>query len=305
MPLTIYTARLPRPEKGRRGYTGRDLLDVTRQAADAAALRGEPAPGAPFAPSRELLSWGLAECRAGRREASFPEYVERYLDEMRASWKRNRAAWVALASRGGVTLGCFCETAWLCHRTPLAKMLASVARGVLGIDAAECGERPGPMRALSLWQPWATYIVIGAKTIETRSWGTTYRGPVAIHAAKTKAGLPPTPEHAAVVPGAAELAYPLGVVVAVADLVDVLHVERHDPVYVDPSLLAVISGTRSWHVSRADVALGDLSIGRWAWRLANVRALRTPVALRGMQGLWEIDEATERAVMAQAEASRG
>lgn len=180
MPLTIYTARLPRPEKGRRGYTGRDLLDVTRQAADAAALRGEPAPGAPFAPS------------------------------------------------------------------------------------------------------------------------------VAIHAAKTREGLPPTAEHtAALPPDLCILEFPLGAVVAVADLVDVLHVERHDPVYVDPSLLAVISGTRSWHVSRADVALGDLSIGRWAWRLANVRALRTPVALRGMQGLWEIDEATERAVMAQAEASRG
>lgn len=41
------------------------------------------------------------------------------------------------------------------------------------------------MRCISLWQPWATLIAIGAKKIETRSWSTSYRGPLAIHAAKT------------------------------------------------------------------------------------------------------------------------
>lgn len=44
------------------------------------------------------------------------------------------------------------------------------------------------MKALTLWQPWATLIAIGAKTIETRSWSTNHRGPLAIHAAKTTAG---------------------------------------------------------------------------------------------------------------------
>lgn len=38
-------------------------------------------------------------------------------------------------------------------------------------------------QAISLWQPWATFIVEGAKWIETRSWETKYRGPIAIHAA--------------------------------------------------------------------------------------------------------------------------
>lgn len=32
------------------------------------------------------------------------------------------------------------------------------------------------MRGLSLTQPWATLVAIGAKKIETRSWTTTYRG---------------------------------------------------------------------------------------------------------------------------------
>ncbi len=41
------------------------------------------------------------------------------------------------------------------------------------------------LRVLSIRQPWATLLASGVKTIETRSWGTTYRGLIAIHAAKT------------------------------------------------------------------------------------------------------------------------
>jgi len=40
------------------------------------------------------------------------------------------------------------------------------------------------MKALTLWQPWASLVATGAKRIETRSCVTKYRGPLAIHAAK-------------------------------------------------------------------------------------------------------------------------
>lgn len=40
------------------------------------------------------------------------------------------------------------------------------------------------MKAVTLTQPWATLVAIGAKQIETRSWPTNYRGPLAIHAGK-------------------------------------------------------------------------------------------------------------------------
>ena len=43
------------------------------------------------------------------------------------------------------------------------------------------------MKAITLWQPWASLIAVGAKTIETRGWATNYRGPLAIHAAKRRA----------------------------------------------------------------------------------------------------------------------
>jgi hypothetical protein len=40
------------------------------------------------------------------------------------------------------------------------------------------------MKALTLIQPWATLVALGEKQIETRSWDTKYRGPLAIHAGK-------------------------------------------------------------------------------------------------------------------------
>lgn len=42
------------------------------------------------------------------------------------------------------------------------------------------------MRALSLWQPWASLWIAGPKVHETRAWSTDYRGPLVVHAAKHK-----------------------------------------------------------------------------------------------------------------------
>jgi hypothetical protein len=42
------------------------------------------------------------------------------------------------------------------------------------------------VKALTLHQPWAQLVAIGAKRIETRSWSTRYRGPLAIHAGARK-----------------------------------------------------------------------------------------------------------------------
>src|SRR5262249_6954176 len=38
------------------------------------------------------------------------------------------------------------------------------------------------MKALTIRQTWATLIVLGHKSLETRSWDTTYKGPLLIHA---------------------------------------------------------------------------------------------------------------------------
>lgn len=42
------------------------------------------------------------------------------------------------------------------------------------------------MKVLTLHQPWASLVALRVKTIETRSWSTSYRGPLAIHAARRK-----------------------------------------------------------------------------------------------------------------------
>ena len=53
-----------------------------------------------------------------------------------------------------------------------------------GVRAAVVWATGGVVRILTLWEPWATLMAIGAKRIETRSWATRYRGPLAIHAAR-------------------------------------------------------------------------------------------------------------------------
>lgn len=41
------------------------------------------------------------------------------------------------------------------------------------------------MKALSLREPWASWVVDGRKSIEIRTWKTNYRGELFIHASKT------------------------------------------------------------------------------------------------------------------------
>lgn len=45
--------------------------------------------------------------------------------------------------------------------------------------------KPGDtVKALTLWEPWATFAASGLKTFETRGWDTNHRGPLLICAAK-------------------------------------------------------------------------------------------------------------------------
>lgn len=41
------------------------------------------------------------------------------------------------------------------------------------------------MKCLCIKQPWAQLILLGYKTVENRSWQTSYRGELLIHASKT------------------------------------------------------------------------------------------------------------------------
>lgn len=141
------------------------------------------------------------------------------------------------------------------------------------------------MRALTLWQPWATLVAIGAKRIETRSWTTSYRGPLAIHAAMSTRG------HEAYwrEPFFAELRVyhynrphelPHGRIIAVCELTDILPTED-------------VRGI----IENRELAFGDYGDGRYAWRLENIHRLPIEMPARGYQGLWQWDYSGETAAI--------
>lgn len=136
------------------------------------------------------------------------------------------------------------------------------------------------MKAISLWQPWATLMAIGAKTNETRSWSTTHRGPLAIHAAKrwTRAqrDMANHPRFRKTLNAAGIYALdllPRGALLCVVDLVDVVSSnEIRDVISLD------------------EACFGDYSPDRFIWTTKLLRVLFRPVPLRGHQGLFNIDE---------------
>jgi len=145
-------------------------------------------------------------------------------------------------------------------------------------------------KAVSLHQPWATMIAIGRKTFETRSWPTRHRGPLAIHAARRLEGenidrilggeafdlLGRAYQHL-LLDELTSRRYPLGAIVAVANVVDCIRVGEETPP-ADPGTI--------------EYCLGDYTAGRYAWRLEDVQPLKTPVACRGAQGLWDVPAQT-------------
>ena len=131
--------------------------------------------------------------------------------------------------------------------------------------------RPQEVRALSLWQPWATLIADGLKRYETRRWGTSYRGPLLIHAAKRADSQFADELWLDKLLITEPLTMPAGVIVAVADLVNVHYTGGLLPAY---------------SIGALEQRVGDFGPGRRAWELAAIRKLAHPVKAQGHQGLW-------------------
>lgn len=125
------------------------------------------------------------------------------------------------------------------------------------------------MRALTLWQPWASAVAWRLKRFETRSWATKYRGALAIHAAKRK---PLVCDLERLEPWLKALLddLPLGKVVAVVELVECFE----------------MTGAVLEDVANREAELGDWRLGRFAWPMGVVRRLDRPVAAKGRQRIW-------------------
>jgi len=144
------------------------------------------------------------------------------------------------------------------------------------------------MKALTLTQPWATLIALGAKRIETRSWGTRYMGRLAIHAAKVfpnrdRELCMSEPFCHRLLNGDEILVdMPRGAVVATAQLRACIRIASFADVKSRLDRLSTLP-----KVAEFEEAFGDYSPGRYAWILDDIVPLDRPVPARGALGLWE------------------
>lgn len=146
------------------------------------------------------------------------------------------------------------------------------------------------MKAISLWQPYASAVALKLKRNETRGRSTNIRGTIAIHAAKKcnreleklfdrlmSAG-----DFYHPVSGAGFFSFtmlPKGGVIAIVDLVEVV-----------PSWVMVKKG----RLSELEMKLGDYSDNRFVWRFENIRRLAQPYFIKGAQGWFNVPDDLER-----------
>ncbi len=130
------------------------------------------------------------------------------------------------------------------------------------------------MKALSLWQPWASLWACGRKIHETRAYQTSHRGTLLIHAAKTICTdigdeLREICEDEFGARWARDL--PAGALIGMCELVG-------------------CTPTQYMHVDDEERAQGNFTPGRYAWSCQNSRVFDRPIPYRGMQMLFEVPD---------------
>lgn len=146
------------------------------------------------------------------------------------------------------------------------------------------------MKCLSLWQPWATLVVNEDKMIETRSWGTNYRGLLAIHAAKRWGAsiaqiCMREPFRSALSAWAKdkrldmsrrdEQLLPFGSIIGTVRLSSVFKIEGPADIQ---------------NVGHPELEFGDYSVGRFMWILDSAKMFRDPIPCVGRQGLFDVPD---------------
>jgi hypothetical protein len=118
------------------------------------------------------------------------------------------------------------------------------------------------MKALSVCQPWAWAIVAGLKTVENRSRPTSHRGPLVIHASRSRRYL--ADDYASLLPGLPPVEQlDFGALVGVVEVVGC--------------------------VPLAEVEGDPFASGPWCWLLAGARQIR-PAPFKGQVGFFAVPE---------------
>ncbi len=178
------------------------------------------------------------------------------------------------------------------------------------------------MKAISLWQPWASLIACGAKPYETRSWAPPrdlIGATIAIHAAKKidkgavefaedlmygqheAGGFELADKLEASMKGADDkqmgifghAVMPIGCIVATARLEAAFKLGAPAD-WATPPAARIERRLSSGLVTQTQSCVpyddfGDYAPGRWAWLLTNVKALR-PITMKGAQGFFELPQ---------------
>lgn len=133
------------------------------------------------------------------------------------------------------------------------------------------------MKAISLLQPWASLVVLGFKTWETRSWNTSYRGRLQIHASvrkdATAKSLCITSEwfHKRIGGLVGFYKLPFGAIIGEVTLAETM---RTDTPYI---------------LSEEEFQFGDYSPGRWMWKLNDPVVWQNPIPCKGALSIWNYD----------------
>lgn len=141
------------------------------------------------------------------------------------------------------------------------------------------------MKAISLWEPWATAMALGVKQNETRSWLTDYRGDLLICAAAKPVDDWGNELWHEYVKGLSD-PQPLapGCALAIVEVFDCVQSE-----YFAAPGVAPADGQRPLTILEA--GLGDYTAGRWVWLTRNPRRLAwPPPSVKGRQRFFNVPD---------------
>lgn len=130
------------------------------------------------------------------------------------------------------------------------------------------------MKVLSIKEPWATLIASKQKYIETRSWKTSYRGELYIHASKKLINKKDEKiqELLKLLP-TQEMNY--GKIICKCELVDCI--------YMDEKFINEIKQNKQEYIC------GYYQVGRYAWILEKMEVIQPKIDAKGKLNIWNFE----------------
>ncbi|GEN95930.1 ASCH domain-containing protein [Pediococcus ethanolidurans] len=140
------------------------------------------------------------------------------------------------------------------------------------------------MKAITISEPWASLISFGKKRIETRTWKTSYRGTLYIHAGRHVDKNWLHEQRRLVSPTDIPSSHP-GFILARCELIDCCEMTSD-----------FIQKVKQ---NNFEFQTGVYELGRYAWILRNVQTLAVPVECKGHLRVWNIPAELSKEIEAE------